>query len=153
MAKEPTFDIAEAHKYFSAHCFNKTWDFIDQDTRTPDAEDEMLQACMASLWHWSQRSDATPQNQSVGFWQASRVFALRGDATNARRYAERSLRVGGDLEPFFVGYAYEALARAEQVGGENTRAAEYLAKAKVLCEQVSDAESKQMLAADLESLG
>jgi hypothetical protein len=56
----------------------------------------MLQTTMASLWHWSQRADVTPQNLSVGNWQAARVFALLGQAENARRYGETALRHAED---------------------------------------------------------
>jgi hypothetical protein len=29
------FDLAAAHKYFSAHCFNAAWDLIEKKDRTP----------------------------------------------------------------------------------------------------------------------
>ena len=38
MAKAPELDVAAAHKYFSAHCFNKAWDLIEKTDRTPEDE-------------------------------------------------------------------------------------------------------------------
>ena len=87
MSDKPHFDISAVHRYFSTMCFNKTWEFIDNPHRSPDEELVMLQTAMTSLWHWSQREDATPQNLSVGNWQVSRVYALLGQADNARKYA------------------------------------------------------------------
>jgi hypothetical protein len=55
MSDKPDFDPAVVHRYFSATCFNKTWEFIDNPKRTPEEDMTMLQASMASLWHWSQR--------------------------------------------------------------------------------------------------
>jgi hypothetical protein len=152
MVKEPDFDLTGAHKYFSANCFNKTWDFIDKSSRSAEDDLQMLQTCMASLWHWSQRTDAKPENYSVGFWQASRVFALLGNVDDARKYAQLSLDTSRELAPFYVGYAYEALARSEMAAGNKAKMNEYLTAARQQCDKVTDQDSKKLLAADLETL-
>ncbi len=82
MPDNPDFDLQVTHRYFSGNCFNKTWEFIDNPNRTDKNNLSMLQTAMASLWHWSQREDAKPQNLSVGYWQVSHVFALLGQADN-----------------------------------------------------------------------
>ena len=33
---EPDFDQSKVHRYFSADCFNKTWELIEKPQRTPD---------------------------------------------------------------------------------------------------------------------
>lgn len=101
-------DTTAAHRYFSAHCFNETWTLLDKADRTEVEEREMLGRTLASLWHWRQRADLTPQNISVGCWQAARVCALLGLSDLARRYAEESLSNSGD-DPFYRGYALEGL--------------------------------------------
>jgi hypothetical protein len=152
MGKSPVFDEQEAHRYFAAQCFNATWDFIDKPSRATEEDDEMLLTCMASLWHWLKRADVTPKNLSIGYWQLSRVFALLGKAEDARRYGQLSLAKSHGLEPFYEGYAYEALARSEMIAGTRMKTAEYLSSAKRLCNAVSDPESKKLLAADLDRL-
>ena len=112
----------------------------------------MLQTAMTSLWHWSQREDATPQNLSVGNWQVSRVYCLLGQAENARRYAEVSLKLAEGCEPFYATFAYEALARAEMVAGNKAKMQEYLEKAFTLAEKVEDEEDKQVLMGDLRNI-
>ena len=112
----------------------------------------MLQTAMASLWHWSQREDATPQNLSVGNWQVSRVYCLLGQVDNARRYAEVSLKLAEGSEPFYAAFAYEALARAEMVAGNKAKMQEYLEKALALAEKVEYEEDKQVLMGDLGSI-
>ncbi|MEW6402592.1 MAG: hypothetical protein AB1649_12385, partial [Chloroflexota bacterium] len=146
------FELQSAHKYFSAHCFNTTWDLIDQPTRMPEDEMEMLHRSMASLWHWSQREDAKPQNLSVGYWQVSRVYALLGQVDNALKYGAASLKFAEGLEPFYAGFAYEALARAEMVAGNREKMNEYLQKARDLAKQVEDEDDKQVLMGDLENI-
>jgi hypothetical protein len=38
MAKESTFDLEAAHRFFSANCFNKTWDLIIKIGWTPEED-------------------------------------------------------------------------------------------------------------------
>jgi len=152
MAKKPDFDTQAAHKYFSAHCFNAAWDFIEQKNRTADDDEQMIRLAQASIWHWTQREDCADKNLSIGYWQLSRVYALAGRADDARRYGEISLEYGKDEEPFYRGYAYEALARAESVAENRNKTDEFLSKARELAEQVSDAESKKQLIDDLNSI-
>lgn len=151
--ENPGFDLQEALRHFAAHCFNKTWEYIDNPNRSPDDDLAMLQTAMTSLWHWSEREDATPQNLSVGNWQVSRVFALLGQADNARRYAEMSLRYAEGQEPFYAGFAYEALARAEMTAGNTDKMRDCLEKAFTLAGQVADEEDRKMLIDDLKSMG
>jgi hypothetical protein len=147
--KKPDFDTASAHRYFSAHCFNSAWDLIDKIGRTPEEDELMIQLNQASIWHWSQRADNADKNRSIGYWQASRIRALLGQADEARRYGQLCLQYSGQLEPFYLGYAYEALARAEQVAGNPAEAREYAAEARRLASQVSEAGEKKALLDDL----
>ena len=143
-----------AHAHFSVDCFNRCWELIDKAHRTADEKEEMLLLAQASLWHWKQRTDCKPLNMSIGYWQASRVFALAEKREMASFYAERCLEVSqsAELAPFYLGYAYEALARAALAGGAVERAAEYLAKAKSELRRVDDKDELKMLQDDIDSL-
>ena len=152
MSNPPTFDVAAAHKYFAADCYNQTWKFIDNPNRTLEEDLSMLQTAMASLWHWSQREDVTSQNFAIGYWQVSRVFALMGQPENARRYGEMSLKSAQGGEIVFVGFAYESLARAEMVAGNKAKMNEYLTQAWSFAEKVEDEEDKKLLVKDLETI-
>ncbi len=151
---EPTFDLYQAHRYFSAECFNRAWDLIDKPSRTPAEDETMLQFGLTSLWHWSQRTDHTDIHLSVGHWQVARIYTLLGNVDEARRHAHTSLELSlaaGDF-PFYQGYAYEALARAEMLAGEKIKAAEYLQNARELSHKIPDIDDKQQLLADLDSI-
>jgi hypothetical protein len=154
LPKKPDFDLQSAHKYFSAHCFNKTWDLIDKPQRSPTEDEQMLQLTLASLWHWTQRVDCTPLNMAIGYWQVSRVYALLGQADHARRYGQLSLDACGiaNASPFYFGFAYEALARAEKTAGDSEATGAYLQQAREYAEKVSDQEERQMLLKDLATL-
>lgn len=154
MPKKPEFDLAAAHKYFSADCFNHAWDFIDKPKRTKSEEDEMLRLSLASLWHWTQRADCTATNLSIGYWQVSRVFALIRQADNARHYGELCVEAAKSegVEPFYLGFGYEALARAEMVAGKHDESEKYLVQAHQIATSIEDAEEKKMLLKDLATI-
>lgn len=152
--EEQAARIQAVHQHFSATCFNECWNFIDKAQRSPEETEMMLLLANTSFWHWTQRSDATKQHFSVGYWQLSRVHALAGHVDLARTYGERCLSVSeeGALDPFYLGYAYEALARTEQAAGIPAKAKQWLALAFAELEKVQDPESRSYLEADLKQL-
>lgn len=152
MTSSPPFDLAVAHKYFAAKYFNQTWDLLDQPERS-DADNRRLEALvMASICHWMDRDDCTPQKLSIGYWQAARVQAILQNASEARRFGQLSLEFAKNEPPFYRGYAYEALARAARVGGDSLTAEQQLALAHAEAVQVTDLQERDALLADLKSL-
>lgn len=151
MLNTPGFDLAAAHRFFSADCFNKAWELIARLSRTSEEDQEMIRLNQASQWHWTQREDCTDHNLSIGF-QASRINALLRQAENSRRYGQLSLEHSSEQEPFTRGYAYEALARAEAVGGNPKKAKEHLIEARRLADLVSDEEDRKLFSADLATI-
>ena len=154
MSNTPDFDLETAHRFFSAECFNRAWDLIEKPNRTREEDEEMVRLSLASTWHWTQRDDCAPTNLSVGYWQTSRIFSILGRANAARRYGQLSLDLcqGGDTPPFYSGYAYEALARAESVAGNIEKTEEYLNRAREMADAVDDPDSRKMLLDDLDTI-
>ena len=144
----------EAHRQFSGECFNKCWSFIDKPARSAKEVEEMLLLAHASLWHWMKRTDCKPMNLSVGYWQVSRVYALAGHGELAKLFGEICLKIASEhkLGPFYVGYGYEALARAELTNRNGSRARELLAKARSELQHITDKEEQDALRADVSSL-
>ena len=89
----------------------------------------MIHAAHASRYHWGQVG--TKANLARGEWQVSRVYTVLGRAEPALYHAHRCLAYveageGGDgIEDWDLPFAYEALARAEAVGGNTAEAARY----------------------------
>lgn len=153
MADTPNFDIQHAHRHFAAYCFNQTWDYMEKDGgRSIEENMTMLHTAIASLWHWSQRDDVSPENLSVGHWQVSRVYCLLKQPNNARSYGLQALKYAQELSPFYKGYAYETLARAEMIVNNRVIMKTHLEKAREMLDQIENEEEKQLLAKDLESL-
>lgn len=152
MADTTPFDITAAHKYFSAENFNKTWEFIEKGERTDEENMAMLHTAIASLWHWSQREDVSAKSLSVGYWQVSRVYNLIKQPNLARTYGLQSLKYAASLDPFYKGYAFETLARAEMLSGNRVVMRHYLEKAFEMLGMVTDEKDKQLLLKDLETI-
>lgn len=152
--KRPDFDLRSAHRHFAVTCFNETWKYIKKKRRSEEDNRAMLYNAMTSLWHWRQRKDATSTNFCISYWQVSRVFALLGDADNARLYGNLSLKAskGKGVEAVFAGFAYEAIARAESVAGNAPKRNAHLAKARKIAEKVTDAEDREALEDDLATI-
>ena len=112
----------------------------------------MVALNQASIYHWLNRPDCERKRLSIGYWQASRIQAVLGNAAEARRYAEVCLSYSVDLEPFFLGYAHEALARAAYVAGETGSAVEHLKIAAAQAALVGRKEDRELLLKDLQEL-
>jgi hypothetical protein len=54
---------------------------------------------------------------------------------------------------FYLGYAYEALARAESLVGNTAQMEQYLKKARNIAAAMPDNDEKQMLLDDLAAIG
>jgi len=153
MADTPNFEIQHAHQYFSADCFNRAWDYIEKDSKRSVEENMlMLHTAIASLWHWSQREDVQPEQLAIGYWQVSRVYNLIKQPHNAKMYGMLSLKYAKDLKPFYKGYAYETLARAEMILNNRFIMNVHLEKARETLEQIVDQEEMQLLSKDLETI-
>lgn len=152
MGQAIAFDLQAAHRHFAADCFNRTWELIERKDRTGAETEAMVLCAMASLWHWTQRRDCTDRNRSIGHWQVSRAWALAGNGAGALHHAERALDLAAGSPPFYIAYAHEAAARAAQVLGDAALAAGHLDQAQRLAADVTDAQERQWLEADLQSL-
>ena len=152
MSNAPPFDLAVAHRWFSASCFNRVWTLLEKPDRTPEECERMISLAHASLAHWRDRTDCTARNLSIGYWQLSRVYAVLNQAENARHYGELCLTASAGEAPFYLGYAHEALARAGKIASHQAAVQSHLTEARRCAALVTDAEERAALEADLAQL-
>ncbi len=146
------FDLAAGHRHFSAACFNGVWELIDKPDRSPDEDRTMVSMAHASLYHWQQRTDCTSRSLSIGYWQLSRVYALVDDAHHARLYGRLCLTYSEKEGPFYLGNAYEALARAALLSGDQEHGRQGLELARQQAAMITDAAERELLENDLKTL-
>ena len=112
----------------------------------------MLHAAHASRFHWGEIGE--PVNLARGEWQCSRVYAVLRRAEPARFHAERCLELCeangiGDLD---LAYAYEALARAERLAGDEEAVRRHLDDARAAATRIAEAEDREHFLRDLADL-
>ncbi|RAL22341.1 hypothetical protein DL240_10860 [Lujinxingia litoralis] len=149
-------DMEQVHRRLSGELFNAAWDLILKEERSPQEDEAMYLRAVASLYHWSEREEFGAKEHSVGCWQISRVAALLGWAEEARRWAERALALAealrGDDAAFFVGFGYEALARALLVSGDRRGAERAREEARARAASLASEELRAALQGDLDTL-
>ena len=151
---KPPFDLQKAYRWLAGDAFNRTWELINKPSRTAEEIEEMIHRAHASRWLWGQFTGVTGQNLAVGDWQLARVYALANRSEEARRYAKLGLdrAIECKLVPFYIGYAYESMARAELVAGDVAAFDRYLALAWEQHGKMIKPEAQKLLEADLKQL-
>jgi tetratricopeptide (TPR) repeat protein len=140
------------HKGIASQCFNAVWELLEQSDRSLEENETMIHLSHTSFWHWTQVPDHTAANISVGYWQLSRVYAAAGRYASAEEFGVRCLQKSTSLEPFYLGYAHEALARAYAGLDEWDKAREHLSKAQELLSKIQDKDSAEYLKQDLDGI-
>ena len=132
--------------------FNFVWSLLDKSSRTPDEDFAMLHAAHASRHHWGRVGE--PVHLARGEWQIARVYAVLGRGEPACVHAQRCLELceAHDLSTFDHGAAHEALARAAAVAGDWVTARRHLDHGRELAAEIADADDRQILTADLDSV-
>lgn len=140
------------HKKMAMDLFNLTWDLIEKTDRTENDNDMMLYAANASRYHWS--VVGTPLNFARGEWQMSRVYAILERSEAALHHARKSLRLCTEhqLGDFDLAFAYEAMARANNVADDSAEQEKYLSLALQTAEKVEQEDNKNWLLKNISSV-
>lgn len=130
--------------------FNHCWTLLARDRRSRDEDDEMLHAAHASRFHWGRVGG--PENRARGEWQCSRVYCVLGRAEPALHHARRCLELCEEhgLTDWDLAFAYEALARAHRVAGDDAEAERFRELARTV--PIAEAEDRELLESDLASI-
>jgi hypothetical protein len=144
----------EQERRLAVDLFNKVWTLLGEPARTPEQDDEMIHAAHASRLHWA--AVGTGANIARGEWQVSRVYATLGRAEPALYHANRCLAYcethADALEDWDLPFAYEALARANSIAGNQEEARRHVERARELGARVGDEEDRELLFKDLAAL-
>lgn len=107
----------ELHKELAIDAFNKTWDYIDKDSRTKEETLEMIHLAHASRYHWG--IAGTELEKARGEWQISRVYSISNLGESALLHAKAYLDIcrKNNFKDWDLSFAYEAIAYAYKVLG------------------------------------
>ena len=143
---------AQDERQLAVDLFNGVWRLLEQEDRTVDDDDRMVHMAHASRFHWGQVG--APANLSRGEWQVSRVYSVLGRAEPALHHARRGLDIcrAHGIGDWDLAYAYESLARAHAVAGDKDQARAWTEQALAAADDVADADDRELLLSDLESV-
>jgi hypothetical protein len=146
--------IADAaqHRKLAVELFNHVWTLLDTPQRTAAQDNEMIHAAHASRHHWGVVGQ--PVNFAIGEWQLARVYSVLKRAEPSLYHARLALKWAQehDLGPFQVGCGYEALARANAVGGDRAESDRCLSAARECLARITEGEDAKVLRDDLASV-
>ncbi|MCT8137167.1 hypothetical protein H1D32_05075 [Anaerobacillus sp. CMMVII] len=147
--KEVTNDI---HLKLAKDLFNLTWDLIEKSERTAEDDEKMIYAANASRFHWGYVG--TSLNFARGEWQISRVYALLKRSEPALYHAKKSLELCliNELGELDLGFAYEAMARAATVQGDQRAQEKYLELAEEVASKMTEIENQSWLLKNIKTV-
>jgi DNA-binding transcriptional MerR regulator len=148
----PTELDRDARRQIATDLFNRTWTLMEVPERTPIQDDEMIHTAHASRFHWGEVG--TPANLARGEWQCSRVYTVLGRAEPALWHAQRSLALCEEhgIGDWDIAFAWEAIARASRVAGDDAGAASALARARELSTAIAEDEDRELVLSDLATI-
>ncbi len=132
--------------------FNLTWRLLEKPDRNAEDDNRMLNMAHASRYHWGEVGQ--PVNRVRGEWQVSHVYSVLGRAEPALYHAVQCLEICQlyQIGDFDLAYAYEALARAYKVADNPAEYRHYYTLAAKVARDIAEADDKNQLLIDLESL-
>jgi DNA-binding transcriptional MerR regulator len=146
---------AATHRRLAVELFNRSWRLLEQETRTPAEDDELVHCTHASRHHWGEIGNAA--NLARGENQCARVYAALGRGEPALHHANRCLelvRAGGEgFEDWDLASALEVVARANLAAGNTSDGAHYAGLARAELETVADPDDREVIASQIAELG
>lgn len=117
--------------------FNAVWGIIDKEYRTKEDELKMIELAHKSLHYWIQ-SEGTMLNIVRGEWMISHVYSILGYGEAALYHAKSCFEdtLDNEFGDFDLVFAYEAMAYAYKVLGEDELKNQYLEEGYKAIDQV-----------------
>lgn len=140
------------HRQLATDLFNYTWELMDKSDRTPDEDDAMIHAAHATTYHW--RQVGKPLHFTRSDWQLSRVYAVLNRPEAVLYHAQHCLQFceAEGIEDFDLAFAYEALARAYTISGQQDEAQKYLQQAREAGERIIEEDDRNYFFEELATI-
>ena len=149
-------EVDADHRALGVALYNSSWALLEKTDRTAEEDDELVHQVHASAYHWTAAPECEPKNRARGEWLCSRVYSVLGRAEPALHHARRCLVLceqhPDNVEDWDVAFAYEALARASRVAGEEDEARRYELRGRELADQIADPEDRDIVLRDYATL-
>lgn len=143
--------LADAHRHFACAFNSEVWALLSKTDRSDEDEASIVSSAHASLRHWAEIGTAA--NRQRGEWLVSHVYAMLGRPNGALHHGLRCLKLTQDhmdeMKDFDIAYAFEAMARAHALAGDEKAAGEFDAKARTAGKRIKDEKNRTVFFEDL----
>ena len=148
--------MSSQERQLGVDLYNSSWALMELADRTPEQDDELIHHVHASMYHWLQAPECEPKHRARGEWLCSRAYAVLGRAEPALHHAQRCLEIceqhADNIEDWDLAFAYEALARANRVAGNEEEARRFERRGRQLADEIADPEDKDIVLKDYATL-
>jgi len=143
----------QTERQLGVDLYNSTWTLLEKPDRTALETDEMIHRAHASRWHWARVG--TDINLARGEYLCSRVYATLGRSEPALWHARRCMEIAEsseNCESWDLAGAYEAMARASFVAGDEAAGRDWKARAVVALAEIPEPDDRDPIEQDLATL-
>jgi hypothetical protein len=152
VAEEPIDGQAGWHRQVAADAFNRAWELIELDTRTPEQDRQLLALVFTSRYHWGWVGG--DEEAMVGDWLIAHVASLQDLGELSHRYATVALDVcrSNGWSDWRLASMLEGMARASAAVGDEHARDRYAAEARRVLATLEDKEDRELIASQLASI-
>ena len=150
MAEKPTpEDVALWQRRLASQANNRAWALAEALHRTPDEDDEMLQAAHAAMYFWKIVGNAG--NNARAAQLLAHVYALLKFPRPAAHYLSKSLPyfLHNDCAPSALAFAHAIAAHVASADGNEEAHSRHYAQALAAREQIPEPKEREILDATL----
>jgi tetratricopeptide (TPR) repeat protein len=150
MNEAKTYTLEEAHQHFAKTLNGKVWELLQKSDRSKSEDELMIYAAHASCYHWL--NAGTGLHHQRAEWLIAHVYTELGMADSALRHASRCLELTNEfanlMKDFDWAYAYEGVARANALAGNQDKARKYIQRAEETGQAILNDEDKSIFLGD-----
>ncbi len=149
--EENKYTIEDCHKKFAVELNNLVWNLLEKRARTGEEDEEMIHAAHGSCYHWGKIGE--PINLQRGEWLISHVYAVLNRAEPSLYHAHKCMEITNEHNfiDFDLAFAYEGMARAYAVNGEESECEKYIKLAIEAGEKIERKGDRELFFNDFES--
>lgn len=141
-------DVAVWHRRLASQANNRAWTLAEALSRTPEEDEEMLQAAHAAMYFWNIVGNA--RNKAHAAQLVAHAYALLGQGSPARHFAAKAQPVllGEEAEAWEQAMAHAIAANVAAANNDANTHSEHYSKAVRLMESLPE-QGRKVLQATL----
>ena len=142
-------DVVLWQKRLASQANNRAWTLAEMLHRSPEEDEEMLQAAHAAMYFW--KIVGKPSNHAHAAQLLAHVYALLKLPGPAAQYLSKALPhfTQHDCAPWELAFAHAVAANVASAEGDEAAYARHYSEAKAAATQITDPETREMFNATL----